>query len=186
MRKILLTLMVVLSFAPPGLSASPISPAQSSISFVSKQMGVPVRGDFKRFEADVEFNPKDVKRSRAAITIYMDSVDAGSEEASVEIKRRPWFDVKNHPTAEFVSGSLAALGNDRYRVSGKMTIKGITRDVSSDFIVKTRQGIMVFDGKFILKRLDFNIGEGVWSDIGTVANEAEVAYVFTVPASKSR
>ena len=186
MRNLILSLIAVLLLIPAGLEASQILHEQSRISFVSKQMGVPVRGDFKKFEADVEFVPKDMRRSRASITIYLDSIDAGSEEASTEIKRRPWFDVKNHPRAEFVSSSLAALGHDRYRVSGKMTIKGITRDVSSDFTVKTRQGLMDFDGKFILKRLDFSIGEGAWSDIGTVANEVEVTYLFTVPVSKGK
>ena len=104
------------------------------------------------------------------------------EEASAEIKRRTWFDVKNHPRAEFVSSSLTPLGADRYRVSGRMNIKGNARDVSSDFIVKTRQGLRVFEGKFILNRLDFRIGEGAWSDTGTVASEVEVVYRFSVTA----
>lgn len=186
MRNLVLSLMALLLLSPAGLEASPIAKEQSSVSFVSRQMGVPVRGDFKRFEADIEFFPKDTKRSRAALTIYLDSIDAGSDEATVEIKRRPWFDVKNHPRAEFVSNSLTALGGGRYRVSGKMTIKGTTRDVSSDFTVTMRQGLRVFEGKFILKRLDFNIGEGAWSDIGTVADEVEVAYMFTVPVSSGK
>lgn len=186
MRNLILSIIAVLLFIPAGLEASQVLHEQSTINFVSKQMGVPVRGDFKKFEADIEFVPKDLKRSRAAITIYLDSIDAGSEEASIEIKRRPWFDVKNHPRAEFVSSSLAALGHDSYRVSGKMMVKGITRDVSSDFTVKARQGLMVFEGKFILKRLDFSIGEGAWSDVGTVANEVEVTYMFTVPISNGK
>lgn len=186
MRKIILTLIAFLLLIPMGLEASPILHEQSRISFVSRQMDVPVNGDFKKFEADIEFVPKDMKRSRAAITIYLDSIDAGSEEASTEIKRRPWFDVKNHPRAEFVSSSLTLLGNDRYRVSGKMTIKGFTREVSSDFTIRKRQGLMGFEGKFILKRLDFSIGEGAWSDIGTVANEIEVTYMFTIPVSNGK
>lgn len=185
MKKTLLTLVAaVILLAPLGLEAAPVRRDQSSIVFVSKQMGVPVKGEFSRFDADIEFNPKDPKTSRAAITIYLDSIDAGSEEASSEIKRKTWFDVKKHPRAEFVSSSLAPLGADAYRVSGRMSIKGIARDVSSDFIVKARQGARVFEGKFILRRLDFNIGEGVWSDTGTVADEVEVVYRFSVPVAK--
>jgi len=182
MRKIIPALSLLVLLSPPGLEASPVLREQSSISFVSKQMGVPVKGAFKRFDADIEFNPKNAQKSRATITIYLDSIDAGSEEASAEIKRRTWFDVKNHPRAEFVSSSLTPLGADRYRVSGRMNIKGNARDVSSDFIVKTRQGLRVFEGKFILNRLDFRIGEGAWSDTGTVASEVEVVYRFSVTA----
>jgi polyisoprenoid-binding protein YceI len=164
-----------------ALEAAPVVKEQSRITFVSRQMGVPVEGSFKRFDAEVEFDPKDTKKSRASITIYLDSIDAGSDEASTEIKRKPWFDVKNHPKAEFKSTSLSSLGPGRYRVSGNMTIKGRTRPAFSDFAVKERGGFRVFEGKFILKRLEFAIGEGAWSDTGTVADEVGVSYVFSVP-----
>ena len=41
----------------------------------------------------------------------------------------------------------------------------------------------LFEGKFVLKRLDFNIGEGAWADTDTVDNEVEVAFKFYVPVS---
>jgi polyisoprenoid-binding protein YceI len=162
--------------------AAPVIKEQSRITFVSRQMGVPVEGSFRRFDAEVEFDPKETKKSRASITIYLDSIDAGSEEASTEIKRKPWFDVKNHPKAGFKSTSLVSLGPGRYRVSGDMTIKGRTRPAFSDFTVKERGGFRLFEGKFILKRLEFAIGEGAWSDTSTVADEVDVTYVFSVPA----
>lgn len=166
--------------------AVPVIKDQSRVSFVSRQMGVPVEGSFKSFDADVDFDPDDAKRSRASITIHLDSIDAGSDEATVEIKRKPWFDVKNHPRAEFVSTSLAALGGGRYRVSGTMTMKGRTKPVSTDFVVRAIGGIRVFEGRFVLKRLDFAIGEGAWSDTSTVAGEVEVSYRFSVPMQASK
>lgn len=180
MRKVMLAVITVLLFAATA-DAAAIIKEQSRVAFISRQMGVPVEGGFKRFDAEIDFDPKDAKKSRASITIHLDSIDAGSEEASMEIKRRPWFDVKNHPKAEFKSTSLTSLGAGRYRVSGNMTIKGKTRSASSDFTVRNRGGVRVFEGKFLLKRLEFAIGEGAWSDTGTVADEVEVSYVFSVP-----
>lgn len=174
--------MMVLLFAAAA-DAAPILKEQSRVAFVSRQMGVPVEGRFERFDAEIDFNQMDIRKSRASITIHLDSIDAGSEEASTEIKRKPWFDVKNHPRAEFVSTSLSSLGNDRYRVFGSMTIKGRTRAAFSDFTVKAKGGVRVFEGKFLLKRLEFAVGEGAWSDTGTVADQVEVAYVFSVPVS---
>lgn len=181
MNKSALALSLALLFAVSA-EAAPVIREKSSVAFVSRQMGVSVAGRFERFDAEIDFDPKDAKKSRASITIHLDSIEAGSEEASLEIKRKPWFDVKNHPTADFVSASLAYLGPSRYRVSGNMTIKGRTRPATSDFVVKTRSGVNVFEGKFLLKRLDFAIGEGAWSDTGTVADEVEVSYVLSVPA----
>lgn len=181
MRKLAPALIVMLLFAASA-EAAPVIKEKSTVAFISRQMGVPVAGRFERFDAEIDFDPKNAKISRAFITIHLDSIDAGSEEASLEIKRKPWFDVKNHPTADFVSASLAYLGPGRYRVSGNMTIKGRTRPASSDFVVKTRGPVNVFEGRFLLKRLDFAIGEGAWSDTGTVADEVQVSYVFSVPA----
>src|SRR3972149_839458 len=137
MRRIMLAVMMALLFAAAA-DAAPILKEQSRLAFVSRQMGVPVEGGFKRFDAEIDFDPKDTKKSRASITIYIDSIDAGSEEASTEIKRRPWFDAKKHPKDECVSTSLVPLRAGRDRVSGNMTIKGRTRPASSEFVVRDR------------------------------------------------
>ncbi|MBI5345314.1 MAG: YceI family protein, partial [Deltaproteobacteria bacterium] len=177
----LLIIPLMLIILPAKLGAAPILREASRLDFTARQMGVPVRGDFKRFDADVRFDPDNAKNSRASITIYLDSIDAGSDEATVEIKRKPWFDVKNHPRAEFTSRYLTPLGKDQYMVAGKMTIKGATRDVSAPFFVKREKDIWLFEGKFILNRLAFGIGEGAWSDTDTVADEVEVFFKFYVP-----
>lgn len=185
MRKAVYALLFLFAFAVSAESA-PALKDKSRVSFVSRQMGVPVAGSFASFDADVDFDPEDVKKSRASLVVHLDSIDAGSDEATVEIKRRPWFDVKNHPRAEFVSSSLSPLGPGRYRVFGTMTIKGKSRPVSSDFAVRTFGGMRVFEGKFVLKRSEFAIGEGAWSDTSTVADEVEVSYVFSVPVKASK
>lgn len=178
--------LLILLILPAGLSSQPVAREASRIDFVSRQMGVPIRGGFGRFDADIRFDPARREHSRAKITVYLDSVDAGSEDATVEIKRKPWLDVKNHPRAEFISGSLRALGPDQYRVEGKMTIKGRTRDASAVFSEKREKGARVFEGKFIISRLDFGIGTGEWSDTDTVADEVEVFFRFYVPASNNK
>ncbi|MBI5642935.1 MAG: cytochrome b/b6 domain-containing protein [Deltaproteobacteria bacterium] len=181
----LLAVLLLIPILPSRLDAAEVLREASSLTFISKQMGVPIKGSFAKFDADVRFDPKNMERSRANITIHLDSIDAGSDDATVEIKRRPWFDVSNHPRAEFVSSSLKALGPNQYRVAGKMTIKGRERAASADFYAKRENNLWLFEGKFILKRLDFGIGEGAWSDTGTVADEVEVFFKFHVPIVKN-
>ncbi len=183
MIRVLLFLMLILPACPACIEAAPVLRDGSQIVFTSRQMGVPIRGEFARFDADVRFDPKDVKGSGAAISIDIGSIDAGSDDATVEIKRRTWLDAAGHPRAEFVSSSLAPLGPGLYRVAGKMTIKGTTREVAAPFSAKKEKDNWLFEGKFVLKRLDFNIGEGAWADTDTVDNEVEVAFKFYVPVS---
>ncbi|MBW7957061.1 MAG: cytochrome b/b6 domain-containing protein [Deltaproteobacteria bacterium] len=169
----------------PDIAASvPIVKEDSRIDFISRQMGVPIKGGFGKFDADVVFDPADAAKSKAMITIYLDSIDAGSDEATVEIKRKSWFDTANHPRAEFRSTSVKETGPGRYVVSGVMAIKGREKQVSAPFTAKKAGDSWVFEGKFIIKRLDFGIGEGAWSDTGTVADEVEILFRFRAPAGK--
>jgi polyisoprenoid-binding protein YceI len=110
------------------------------------------------------------------VELELASIDTGSEEANDEVKGKGWFDVKNHPTARFVSSSVKSLGAGRYEVAGKLTIKGRTREVVAPFTLKPFGTGAVFDGAFVLKRLDYGIGEGVWSDTDTVADEVQVKF----------
>lgn len=179
-------LLLALLAMPASIHAAAVIVDKSAIEFTSTQMGVPIKGSFKEFTSDVRFDPKDPKKGRASITIHIDSIDAGSDEATVEVKRRPWFDVANHPKAEFVSGTLTPLGQDRYIVAGKLTIKGRSREVRAPFTVKKEKDLWLFEGAFKIDRLDFAVGEGAWSDTGTVANEVELSFRLYVPVMDSK
>lgn len=184
MKRLAALFLTMLIFIPGALYSAPVERDKSSISFLTRQMGVPVSGSFKRFDADVSYDPKDAGKSRASITIYMDEVDAGSDDGTVEIKRKPWFDVKNHPKAEFVSSSIKELGPGRYAVAGKMTIKGRTREVLAPVAVKKDGGLWLFEGGFAINRLDFSIGEGPWADTGTVDDKVEVRFRLLAPVEE--
>jgi polyisoprenoid-binding protein YceI len=149
---------------------------KSTITFVSKQMNVPVEGKFARFSVQLTFDAAKPNEGRVLVDLDLASIDTGSEEANEEVKGKGWFDVKNHPTARFVSSGVRTLGPGRYELAGKLTIKGRSRDVVAPFTFKPVGQGAVFDGAFVLKRLDYAIGEGIWSDIDTVANEVQVKF----------
>jgi polyisoprenoid-binding protein YceI len=149
---------------------------KSTITFVSKQMNVPVEGKFARFSVQLTFDAAKPNEGRVLVDLDLASIDTGSEEANEEVKGKGWFDVKNHPTARFVSSGVRTLGPGRYELAGKLTIKGRSGDVVAPFAFKTVGQSVVFDGAFVLKRLDYAIGEGIWSDVDTVANEVQVRF----------
>lgn len=157
---------------------------KSRIDFVSRQMGVPVEGGFKKFAAQIVLDPARPEAGRAQIEIDLASIDAGSAEANDEVKSKGWFNTREFPLAKFVASSVKALGGGRYEAKGQMTIKGRTREVVAPFTYKADGANAVIEGSIPVMRLQFGIGEGAWSDTGTVADEVHVKFRFTVAAGR--
>ena len=163
-----------------GAEFTVLRPQQSSITFVSKQMGVPVEGSFRKFSARIAVDPAKPEGGTARIDIDLASIDTGMAEADAEVAGKAWFDTKNHPVASFVSGSVKPFGQGRYTASGKLSIKGKSLDVNAPFTLKQNADTLVIDGVFPLKRLDYGIGTGIWSDTEVVADEVRIHFHFTL------
>ena len=156
---------------------------KSSLSFVSKQMNVPVEGQFSSFRSKLSFDPAKPAAAKAELEIDLASIDAGSKDADDEVASKDWFNTKAFPVAKFVSTSVKPLGGNRFEVAGKMTLKGRTQDLSAPVSV-TRQGnSATFEGSLVLKRADYGIGDGIWADFGTVANEVQIKFRLVASAS---
>lgn len=179
--------LLALSLLPLSAAAvgySSIALDKSGISFVSTQMNVPMEGKFGKFTAQLDFNPANPEAARAQVDIDVNSIDVGSSDANDEAKSKDWFNVKVYPAAKFVSSSLKPLGGGRYQAMGKLTIKGQTHDVSALFTVKPQGAVAAFDGGFAIKRLQFGIGEGIWTDTETVADEVQIRFHLVATATK--
>ena len=152
----------------------------SAVTFISRQMNVPVEGDFKKFSAQISLDPAKPETGRALIDIDLASMDVGSAEANDEVKGKNWFNVREFPKASFVSTAVRALGGGRFEATGKMSIKGKTLEMRAPFTMRQEKDVLVLDGNFPLKRLDFGIGSGEWSDTSVVADEVQVKFHFLV------
>ncbi len=162
-----------------------ILPQHSQLSFVSRQMGVPVQGEFRRFSAQIAFDPARPETAKATLEVELASFDMGSKEVYDEVVSRNWFDVRQFPTARFVSTGLKPLGGDRFEVRGHLTLKGRTREVVAPFTYRLQGGNAVLEGAFPLKRLDYGIGTGPWGDTGIVADEVQVRFRFIAAPAAS-
>jgi polyisoprenoid-binding protein YceI len=159
---------------------------ESSVTFGYKQMGVPLDGKFNKFAAQVSFDPAKVANAQARIDIDVASIDTGSGEANDEVVGKLWFNAKIFPAASFVSTGLKALGGNRYESTGKLSIKGRTLEVKAPVTFQSAGNRGTFDGGFTIKRLDYAIGEGEWTDVGTVANEIQIKFHLVVNAAPSK
>jgi len=157
---------------------------KSKVTFSYKQMGVAMDGQFKKFTPQLSFDPAKPANAKASIEIELASVDAGSSEADDEVVGKAWFNVKSFPKANFVSTQVKAAGPNQFDVTGKLTIKGQSRDVA--FVLKhTPQGSNgVLSGGFVIHRGDFSIGEGPWAKFDIVANDIQVNFQLTAQPGK--
>ena len=170
-------LVLAVGLAAAGFaSAQQVVPAQSSIAFTSKQMGVPVDGKFTKWTAAVAFDPKKPEAGHVNFTIDTASASFGVKETDAEMPKPEWFGVAKFPTATFASTSIKAKGGAKFDVAGKLTVKGTTKDVVVPMALTQAGGATTATGTFTLKRTDYKIGEGEWADTSTVADEVLVKF----------
>ena len=158
-----------------------VNATASQIAFTYTQMGARVYGTFSKFDATLDFDSANPSAARAALTIQLDSIDAGSSDANAELQKPGWFDTARYPQAKFESTSVKAVDDKHYEVAGKLTLKGLTRDVSALIVLSEQNSIGVFNGEFILKRADFKVGEGEWADYGVVSNDINIKFRMVAP-----
>ena len=168
------------STALPACAQQKLVPAQSEISFTSKQMGVPVDGKFKKFDAQVAFDPKKPDAAKIALTIDLASASLGAAETEAELAKPDWFSLKQFPQATFQSTSVKALGGGKFDVAGKLNIKGASRDVIVPVALAQAGASTTATGAFTIKRLDFRIGDGDWKDTSMVANDVQVKFKLSL------
>jgi len=153
----------------------------SQISFTYEQLGQRVYGTFSEFEGVLTFDTQRPEAGHALLKIQLASIDAGSPDANDELQRASWFDTATYPVGVYESTAVKALGDNRYTISGNLTIKGTTHPVDVDVVLKEQSGIGVFDGEFILKRGDFKIGEGEWAGNSVVSNDINIKFKMVAP-----
>lgn len=164
----------------PALAQQQLVPAQSDIRFVIRQMGVPVEGHFRKFDARVAFDPAKPAASQISFTVDTGSATLGARETDAELVKPVWFNVPAFAQATFRSAGVKALGGGRFEVAGKLTIKGASQDVVVPVTLTQGGALTTATGQFAIRRLAFRIGENEWADTSMVADEVQVKFRLTL------
>ena len=105
----------------------------SSLEFAVRHMLVStVKGTFPAFSVDAEIDEEDLAKSRATVTINVASVDTHEPKRDTHLRSADFFDTERFPTMTYAVKSVDKLSSGRYRVTGDLTIKDITREVPLD------------------------------------------------------
>ena len=111
-----------------------IDPTHSRIGFVARHaMVTKVRGSFNGFEGSGYFDVENPAGSRAELTIQAASIDTRNADRDGHLRSNDFFDMETYPEIRFASTSVEQVDGGNYRVTGDLTIKGITKPVTVDF-----------------------------------------------------
>ena len=181
MKALFKTTLVAAAFSAVAFSSNVFAqqalvPAQSSVNFEAKQMGVPIKGQFKKFDAKVQFDAAKPETSKLHFSVDMGSATMGAKETDAELPKADWFNTGKFPQATFDSSAVKALGGGKYQVDGTLTIKGNSQKVSLPVTLAQAGATTTATGTLPLKRLTFKIGDGDWKDTSMVADEVNVQF----------
>jgi polyisoprenoid-binding protein YceI len=127
---------VLLGLAAPGLALSApweFDAAHTGVQFKVRHLMVShVRGDFEKFSGKIVYDESDVTRSTADITIETASINTRVAKRDEHLRSPDFLDVAKHPTITFKSKKVEKAGDGRLKVTGDLTIKGVTKEAVLD------------------------------------------------------
>ena len=110
-----------------------IDPAHSHVEFAVKHMMIAtVKGRFGVVHGTVQTDDADPARGIAEIEIDVDSIDTREPQRDTHLRSADFFDVEQFPKITFRSSRITDVSGDRFKLSGDLTIHGVTRDVTLD------------------------------------------------------
>lgn len=157
MIKFFLSISVILSLYQ--VPAYVIADNSSSVKFKIKNLGVTVTGSLKGLKGKALFDPNNLSASSIESTVDINTINTGIDLRDDHLKEGEYFDAKNYPQLKFVSKKIVASGRSGgYIVTGLLTIKSTTREVSFPFSASSEGNGYRLKGEFKLNRRDYGVG----------------------------
>ncbi len=175
---------------PTGTYA--IDPTHSRIGFVARHaMVTKVRGSFNEFEGSGSFDADNPTSAQLQLTIQAKSIDSRNADRDAHLRSNDFFDMETYPEITFASTAVEQADAENYRVTGDLTIKGVTKPVTIDFEYlgsavdpygNQRIGL---EGKTTVNRKDWGVTWNAALEAGGVLVSEKVTLEFEVSAIRS-
>lgn len=142
----------------------------SSVSFKIKNVGLNSEGSFSGLGGTIVFDPANPGKAVFNVTIKATSINTDNNMRDNHLRKESYFDVEHYPTIKFVSGSVrAGKKAGSYEVTGNLTIKETTKEISFPFTAEQKGDGYLFQGEFKINRKDYGVG-----GTSTLSNELTV------------
>jgi polyisoprenoid-binding protein YceI len=143
----------------------------SSIGFRIKNLGFNTEGTFSGLQGTIVFDPQNAATDSFDVSVDAASVNTDNKIRDEHLKKDTYFDIGKYPRIRFVSTAVTPVDkNGHYKITGKLTIKGTTKEISFPFLATPLGGDYIFKGSFTINRRDFGVGAG-----STLSNELTVS-----------
>ena len=159
----------------------------STLGFSTSFQGETFEGRFQKFAPTIRFDPTRLADSRFDVRITLASADTRNEERDDTLRGSDFFNSGKLPEARYVASRFRALGGNRYVADGVLSLRGVSKPVPLAF-TWSGGGKPVLVGEATLRRLDFGVGGGEWSDTEVLPNEVKVTtrLVLAPAAAKTK
>jgi len=165
-------LIIVSFFIGSQVIAQGIVQSESRIEFEVGSLWVrTVTGTFSGFEGTVKFDPENLSATQMNVTASVASVKTDNADRDEHLRTADFFDASRYPTMHFQATKVEKLTSGRFRVTGKLTIKDVTKEVAFPFSVDGKK----LTGELDIKRLDYNVG--VDQSAFTVSHDIKVKII---------
>jgi polyisoprenoid-binding protein YceI len=170
-----------------------IDPVHSQVGFTVRHLFSKVPGQFKQFSGTILADEKNPSASSVDVTIQTASIFTDNDQRDAHLRSPDFFAADSFPTITFKSTKVAPAGKDRYKVTGKLTMRGVTRTVVLDMEFLGKGAVSLggqsmgtkagFDATTTLNRQDYGIRFNKTLDQGGLMIGDEVAVDLHVEAS---
>ena len=139
--------------------------------YIVKFDGRGAEGTFKGLQGTIEFDPRDPAAGQIDVTVDVNTIDTGNKTQNKHARGEGWFAAETYPTIRFQS---TRFGKDKngYTVTGNLTLRGVTKEITFPFTFTPRGDGGVFTGEFEVERKAYGI-EGTFGQFA-VSNTFEV------------
>jgi polyisoprenoid-binding protein YceI len=156
-----LATLVLSLFTLVPVAADPIRVAGTDVRFTVTKLGYEdVVGHFREFNADIRYDAANPERSVVQWRVRIASVETGATNRDRSLQMPEYFDAARYPEMTFMSRSVRRISDDALQVTGDLTIRGITKQITIPVRASTQQGRRTFVTDFTLDRYDYDVRGG--------------------------
>lgn len=154
----------------------------SSIYFDTRHTLATVRGQFKGFAGTVDFDPDNLTAGSVDFTVKADTINTGIAKRDNHLRSDDFFATGQYPEMTFSSTGIRHMEDNRYIMEGDLTVRDVTRRVEIPFTylgirdnpLEKGQEVSGFEAEFAINRLDYNVGDGRFAEMGVVGKQVRV------------
>lgn len=151
-----------------------VDPARSQLGFSGQQTGAPFSGRFKSWTASIDFDAAHPEAAQVAAAVDTASATTEDPQKDEALPSPDWFDAAGFAKATFAATGFTPKGGAAYEATGKLTLRGVTRDVVLPFTLTIAGDEAHAVGHAKLVRTDFGVGQGSWASGDYVALDVTV------------